>query len=118
MKKTIASDLEDRNETPSKVTNCTQCRATNCKAHKARIITKTTDGYYLIENFEAKIDFRGNTAFIPIGIYTLDTSGEEYDWFLCQDDALDLRGDFEYHVENLREEMRCLMADARSEFGF
>ncbi|KKM02913.1 hypothetical protein LCGC14_1779670 [marine sediment metagenome] len=49
------------------------------------------------------------------GIYAPDGEGG---WYCVQDDGRYLYQDFEYHVENLREEMRYLIAAAKIEFGF
>lgn len=37
---------------------------------------------------------------------------------LVQDDGIYHVEDFATHVDNLQEEARCMMADARKEFGF
>ena len=50
-----------------------------------------------------------------LGIY-MTAKGEEP--LLVRDDGMDLRADFETHVDELAEELRVLMAEARAEFGF
>ena len=52
------------------------------------------------------------------GTLSIDIPDGEGGWFTVVDDGHDLAGDFDTHVDIIEEELRVLMGEAMTEFGY